>query len=47
MIHPDDLKLALDNFQKHCDDKNHPMISMFAIKNQMPKAGLGFDAEAW
>ncbi|MCG8556596.1 MAG: PAS domain-containing protein [Proteobacteria bacterium] len=24
MIHPDDLKLALENFRKHCDDPDHP-----------------------
>ena len=23
MIHADDLKLAIDHFQKHCDDPNH------------------------
>ncbi len=24
LIHPDDLKLALENFQKHCEDPSHP-----------------------
>ena len=24
IIHPDDLKLAIDNFNKHCENSNHP-----------------------
>lgn len=24
LIHPEDLKIAIENFKKHCDDPNHP-----------------------
>ena len=34
MIHPDDLELALDNFNKHCADPNYPYDQIVRYRHQ-------------